>query len=73
MIREDPAVKENGALLIPSDLISLFIGVGNYDSRCRVLARQLSALLAVDWRDVVEFEGTLADSVQNQSRYKETE
>lgn len=72
-IRQDPAVQENGAVLISSDLIALFVSVGNYDSRCRVLARQLGALLAVDWRDVMEFEATLADSLQNQTRYKETE
>lgn len=71
-IREDPAVQENGALLIVTNLIELFISVGNYDSRLRVLARQLCALLAVDWREVVEFEATLADALQD-ARYEETE
>ncbi|WKX92939.1 hypothetical protein Q1695_010734 [Nippostrongylus brasiliensis] len=62
-IKDDPLVKENGAIILLGSLLSAFVSSGNYDSRYRVLLRHISTLLGVAWEEFEDVEDSLANTM----------
>uniref|UniRef100_A0A0K0CXB5 Transmembrane and coiled-coil domain-containing protein 4 n=1 Tax=Angiostrongylus cantonensis TaxID=6313 RepID=A0A0K0CXB5_ANGCA len=66
-IKDDRLVKENGTIIVLSNLAVAFINSGNYDARYRVLLRHIATLLCVVWE---EFEDCFLPRQAKQIREK---
>ena len=60
ILRSDPFVASNGAIVLLGELLAVFVRTGVYDSRYRVLLQHLSALLALRFDSVEAIEHKVA-------------
>lgn len=63
VLLSEPILQESVLPLI-TDLIGLVISKGTYDARARVIAKHLAWLFRVDWKQVVDFEGSVSEHLK---------
>ncbi|XP_033764353.1 transmembrane and coiled-coil domain-containing protein 4-like [Pecten maximus] len=66
MVLEEPVLEKSGVPVV-SDLLTLSISNGCYDSRMRVLIKHVAWQLRVSWDTLEEIEASMADSLDSAS------
>ncbi|XP_075236400.1 transmembrane and coiled-coil domain-containing protein 4-like [Lycorma delicatula] len=72
LIMEEPSIRDNPSILI-KDCVLLAVEEGVYDARWRVLIRQFSEQIGINWDVVEEYEKSIVDCLTSIHREKTAE